>query len=167
MLARLAPQMDGYQPHLGGADDRLGLQSTAEDAAFRVFGPAVAKRVNAEWAMEGAPPASDIDKAGVIGVALDAYSGCLEDGRKQLKLKYENWQALKSSAPQRAAAARDFFVRECRQGVTLLDKLKAERVTMQEQLTREQQALRALSSIEASLPTRPQALNSVSCSQQP
>ena len=164
---RLSPQMEGYQPHFGSTDDGLGLPTTARGAAFRVFGPAVAKRINGEWAMEGVPPATDVDKAGAIGVALDVYSGCLEDGRKQLKLKYDNWEALKSSAPQRAAAAQDFFVRECRQGVTLLDKLKAESVTMQEQLTREQQALRTLSSIEATLPTKPQALNLVSCSQQP
>ena len=43
----------------------------------------------------------------------------------------------------------------------------AGRTSREEQLTREQQALRALSSIEASLPAKPQALNSISCSQQP
>jgi hypothetical protein len=160
---RLSPSMAGYQPHLGKANDMLGMPSTGGQVAFRVFGIPLARRIKAEWAVEGLPAASATDKAGVVGIALDAYFGCLDDGRKQLKIKWDNWQALKASAPRRAAATQDFFVRECQQEVDRLQKVKAERATMEGQLAREQQALRELRAKDATLPTKPQLLNQTSC----
>jgi hypothetical protein len=122
---RLLSSMPGYEPHLT-ENEVLALPSTAHDVAFRIFGPTLARQIQAEWAVDGVPAATLTDKEGVVGVALDAYFGCLEDGRKQLAIKWENWEALETSAPQRAAAARDFFVRECRQEVSLLEKLRKE-----------------------------------------
>jgi hypothetical protein len=163
---RLSPTTASYKPHLSGLN-YLQWPSTMHEAAFRIFAPDVMRQQQAEWLTDGVPKPTITEIEGVIGAALDAYSGCVEDGRKQLQIRYDNWQALSSSAPQRAAAARDFLVRECRQEVGLLDKLKAERAGIEEQLSRERELLKT-----ASAPARPpagqaQALNLAACSSQP
>jgi hypothetical protein len=78
--------MTGYEPHLT-ENEVLALPSTAEDVAFRVFTPTVAKQIQADWLLDGVPAATLRDKEGVGGIALDAYFGCLEDARKQLAIK--------------------------------------------------------------------------------
>jgi hypothetical protein len=154
-----------YAPPLGTPDDDLGWPSTATESAFRLFGPDLATKLNAGWAMQDVPAATTRDLESFLGSALDAYGGCVDDSLKQLSTKYQNWEALRSTAPQRAAAARDFLVRECRQEVGDLEKMKADRKTIEDALARDQQAL-ARASAPAPLATSPIVLNAVSCQQQ-
>ena len=159
-----AATLKDYTPPLGTPDDDLGWVSTARESAFRLFGPDLAKKLNASWAMEDVPAATIRDLESFLGSALDAYGGCVDDAVKQLATKYENYQALRSTAPQRAAAARDFLVRECRQEVSDFEKMKADRKTIEDQLARDQQALARVSA-PTPLATSPVALNAVSCQQ--
>ena len=153
-----------YAPQLGADDDYLRWPSTAGEIAFRIFGPALAKLINADWLTTGTPQATQQDFEAYLGASLDAYAGCVSDGNKQLKIKYDNWQKEQQAAPQFTAAERDFLVRECKQEVGLLDKLKAEHDTLQSQLTRAQQAL-ATATTAAPLPTKALSLNSSACAQ--
>ncbi len=162
--ARWAATSKAYRPQFGAADSYLGWPSTAAEIAFRVFGPSLANSLKATWAMGDITAATTRDLESFLGASLDAYAGCVEDGRKQLATKWDTWVKQQATAPQFAASARDFLVRECRQEVGLIDKLKAERVTIQEQLTRAQQAL-TVATAASPLATKPEALNFSSCSQ--
>jgi len=161
---RWAGTLRGYTPPLGEIDEYLRWPSTASESAFRLFGPDLANKLNAGWAMQGVPAATVRDLESFLGSALDAYDGCVEDSRKQLATKFDNWDALRSSAPQRAAAARDFLVRECRQEVSELEKMKADRATIEQELARDQQTLARVSAA-APLASSPTVLNGVSCQQ--
>lgn len=153
-----------YKPQLGTEDDYLGWPSTAGEVGFRIFGRILAKALNAEWAVQNLPQATAQDFESYLGASLDAYNGCVSDGKKQLKIKYDNWQTEQANAPKFSASERDFLVRECKQEIGLLDKLKAEHATLQTQLTQAQQALTAATS-PAALPSKAQQLNSATCSQ--
>ncbi len=155
---------EDYRPQFGKADTYLGWASTAGEVAFRIFGPALAKALDVMWAMEGVPPATTRDLESFLGASLDAYAGCLEDGRKQLATKWENWQAEQARAPQFATSARDFLVRECRQEVGLIDKLKTERAAIEAQLAKAKQAM-TVASTPPPLASRPELLNQASCTQ--
>jgi hypothetical protein len=159
-----AGTLKDYTPPLGTPDDDLGWVSTARESAFRLFGPDLAKKLNASWAMEDVPAGTIRDLESFLGSALDAYGGCVDDAAKQLATKYENYQALRSTAPQRAEAARDFLVRECRQEVSDFEKMKADRKIIEDELARDQQAL-ARASTPAPLATSPVVLNAISCQQ--
>jgi hypothetical protein len=162
--SRFAETSEDYRPQFGKADTYLSWPSTAGEVAFRIFGPALAKAFNVTWAMEGVPAATTRDLESFLGASLDAYAGCLEDGRKQLSTKWDNWQAEQSRAPQFATSARDFLVRECRQEVGLIDKLKAERVAIEAQLAKAKQAM-TVASTPPALASKPEVLNQISCSQ--
>lgn len=159
-----APSSKEYRPQFGTAGDYLQWPNTASEIAFRIFGPALAKAFNVEWAMEGVPQASTRDLESFLGASLDAYAGCLDDGRKQLATKWNNWQAEQASAPQFAASAREFLVRECRQEVGLIDTLRAERTAIEAQLARAKQAVTIATGVP-SLASKPEVLNQLSCSQ--
>jgi len=159
---RLSATTEEYKPQFGNADDYLMWAPSIYEGAFRIFAPGLLEGMNASSVMQGVPSPTITEMEGVIGAGLDAYFGCLEDGKKQLKIKYDNWQSLSSSAPQRAAAAHEFLVRECRQEFRLLDRLKAERTTFENQLAQEREALKAASAA-IPLPTQPQQLNFTAC----
>jgi hypothetical protein len=161
---RWADTSEDYRPQFGAADDFLSWPSTAAEVSFRIFGPALAKALNVTWAMEGVPPASTRDLESFLGASLDAYAGCVVDGRKQLATKWNNWQAEQASAPQFAASAREFLVRECRQEVGLIEKLRAERATIESQLARAKQTVIVATSAPA-LASKPEVMNLASCSQ--
>ena len=153
-----------YEPHFGRDADKLGWVGSASEVAMRVHAPVLAHSLDADWVFAGQPQATADDARSLIGIALDAYGGCVADGKVQLKLQYDNWESLQSSAPQRAAAAAAFFAKECRQGIDLLDKLNAEQTQMQAQLAREQAAQRtAQGAASSALPTKTQELNTASC----
>jgi len=162
--SRWAGDSKEYRPQFGTANNYLRWPSTAYEIGLRIFGPALAKSLDAAWAIQDVPQASTRDLEGFLGASLDAYTGCVEDGRKQLATKWNNWQAAQASAPQFAASARDFLVRECRQEVGLIDKLKAERAAIEAQLARAKQTVAAATTVPA-LASRPEVLNLVSCSQ--
>jgi hypothetical protein len=153
-----------YQPHFGGRTDYLRLTTSSRDIAMRLVGPQVAKAIGAERAMPNLQRPSQSEVLGLVGASLDAYFGCLEDGRKQLKTKYDSWQALKVSAPERDRQKREFLVRECTQGLSKLEEMKSARKDLQAQLARDQQSLASASF--ATLTGRPQVLNGAACTQQ-
>jgi len=160
--AKWTPTLKNYTPPLGSPTDDVGWPSTAAESAFHLFGHDLASQLKADWAMDGVPAGTVRDLESYLGAALDAYSGCVEDSAKQLKTKYDSWEGLRSTAPQRAASARDFLTRECRQEVGSLDGLKSQRAALQDQLTRDRQSLTAATASSA-LPTASQQLNSVAC----
>lgn len=162
--SRFAETSEDYRPQFGKADTFLSWPSTAEEVAFRIFGPALAKALNVLWAIEGVPGATTRDLESFLGASLDAYAGCLEDGRKQLATKWENWQAEQARAPQFATSARDFLVRECRQEVGLIDKLKAERAAIEGQLAKAKQVM-TVATTPPALASKPEVLNQISCTQ--
>ena len=153
-----------YQPPLGDSDEYLGWPSTARGVALRVFGRDLASRLNVSWAVQDLPEPTTRDLESILGSALDAYAGCVDDGVKQLAIKYRNWQDLRSAAPQRAAAAREFLVRECRQELRTRDTLKARQAELQAQLALERAAVERLQ-VAVQLPARPVVLNGESCRQ--
>ena len=155
---------EGYRPQFGSADDYLGWPSTAYEIGLRIFGPGLAKALDATWAIQDLPQASTRDLESFLGASLDAYVGCVADGRKQLATKWSNWQAEQASAPQFAASARDFLVRECRQEVGLIEKLKTERARIEADFARAKQAVFIASSAPP-LASRPEVLNMASCGQ--
>jgi hypothetical protein len=162
---RWAPTSKAYRPQIGNASDYLRWNSTALEISFRIFVPGVAKALNASWAIEGVPAATVRDLESFLGASLDAYNGCIEDAGKQLRTKWETWQKELASAPQFAKSAREFLVRECRQEVGLLDKLRAEQVALQQELARAQQALATTTNAPA-LSSKALTLNTLACGQQ-
>jgi hypothetical protein len=162
--SKWSPTADSYKPQFGTATDYLKWPSTAAGVAFRIFAPTLAEALKAGWAVREVPAPSTRDLESFLGASLDAYAGCVEDGRKQLKTKWDNWQAEQAMAPQFAASARDFLVRECRQEVGLLDKLKTDRSAFEQQLVRAQQAV-TIAATAPPLAPKPEVLNGASCSQ--
>lgn len=161
---RLSPSTEGYDPHFGNADDYLSWPSAAADAAFRLFGRDLAHDMNADWAVEGEPEPTRRDVEGFIGASMDAYFNCIADGRKLLKINYDEWQQRQSSAPQRAALIHDDLVRMCTQDLALLDKLKSEGAEWEAQLAADKRTLAALSAVTP-ISGKTQALNLSMCSQ--
>jgi hypothetical protein len=159
--SRWATGGSDYQPPLAG--EELGWQQSAREAALRLFGPALAKQLGAEEAMQGVARASQSDLEAVLGASLDAYAGCVDDSRKQLKLKLDAWEALRAAAPERAAATRDFFVRECRQQFLELGEVKKQASMVQESLDRDRTALAATTAPKSRLPSKKQNMNSSAC----
>jgi hypothetical protein len=149
---RWEPQLAAYrsafpQPHFGGRADTLDLQTTTFEAA-------------GELRAGRNPDSADI--AGYVGGALEAYGRCVEDGRKQLRTKYDSWQALSSSAPMRAQLARQQLVAACQRDVTTLDRLKAANLALRKQLENDEAAL-TQATASVALPSKAQALNTASC----
>jgi hypothetical protein len=162
--SRWSPTADSYKPQFGNTANYLRWPSTAAAVAFRIFAPALAESLKAAWAVRDVPAPSTRDLESFLGASLDAYTGCVDDGRKQLAIKWDNWQAEQAMAPQFAASARDFLVRECRQEVGLLDKLKTDRAAFEQQFARAQQAVTAAAAASP-LVSKPEVLNGASCAQ--
>ncbi len=152
-----------YDPQIKDFENAIELPSAATESAFRVFGLLDARSLGAEWLMQNASPPDRADIEGTVGSALDAYFGCLEDGKKQLGIKYRSWQDLVSSAPKQAAAEKEFLVNECHRGLSKLDQLTAEVATLRENIARDEQAL-ATATSGVPPPKGTETLNLLSCS---
>lgn len=160
------PAMPAYsRPHFGEPTDTLDLQSTAREAAQRMFRPALSKEVNLTPENDPAPP-RPTDAAGYLGGSLEAYFRCVEDGRKQLATKYESWTALRAKAPELQAMAQADMTRACQREFGLLERLKNEVKTLEEQLVRDRDALKAAEQAAAPAGGKSQVLNSAACSAQ-
>ena len=153
---------EDYQPHLGKFDDTLPLNSSAQSIAFRAFGKNLAKQIGVEQSFPSLSPVSSHDIAGLVGAALDIYSGCVEDGRKQLMTKYTAWQSLQASAPERDQKRREFFVAECQQDFKALDEIKTQSEKLSIEIAQERKTLLAADSAEQYL-AKSKALNFVVC----
>ena len=151
----------GYQPRLPNYSNTLGWPSSAGEAVFRLYGKALAHLLDLDWAVEGLDGNSR-DRETVLGAVLDAYSGCVEDARKQFARNWTTWTGLRASASARAEMAKDFLVRECRQEMQTLESVRADRDRFQQQLSAEQAALK-LASVVPPVAGRAQNLNTSSC----
>jgi hypothetical protein len=111
---RLSPATANYAPHLGDSDEKLGWGSEASQVALYLFCPEILNSIGEQWVLTGAPSLPIQDRLGLLGGALDAYFGCVDDNRRQLKIAYEAWRALESSAPSMEMQRREYFVGMCR-----------------------------------------------------
>lgn len=130
-----------YEPQLGTKDEALHWGQATRNAAFRVFGPAVAKALGADWIIAGLESSTDLDRNSVIGAGLDAYTVCVDDNKRQLALKYAAWEQEQKNAPRMAQAKRNLAVQSCREAfqhgdalLKRLPQLKQERVSLQNQI---------------------------------
>lgn len=161
------PGSPKYDPHLGLVDDTISWPSTAVDAALRVFsrtdkGRKLIAEWGGEWAMEALAAPTIEDVGGVLGGALDAYDGCLEDSRKLLAINLQEWEKQQASAPRRTELIRQDLIRMCRSDFALLEKLRQERVGFQQQLEAERKAVSSIPQ-PPPLPGSPIDLNRVAC----
>ena len=162
---RLSTNIATYDPQLGTATDVLSWPATASAVVLRVLGPGLAAQLNAEWAMQGEPPATVRDFAGVIGAALDAYTDCVKDGTRQLAVKFTAWESLQKQLESgvRERQLAQFLTRECQQETSTWDKLKAAHGSWQAEVGRLEAAKTQLASATAPLPQRAQVLNLIAC----
>lgn len=150
-------------PHVGERGDTIPLQSTASDAAFRIFGTSIATMLGVTLKSE--PKMEPQDRPGYVGGSLEAYSRCVVETRSQLNTKYDNWIALRSAAPARSAMARDQLIAACRDGVTKLEQLKASAQAATATVDRERAAL-ASASVPLPIRDKTSTLNFSACSPQ-
>jgi len=161
---RWTPAAATYLPQVGSASESIGWPSSAALMRLRHWRDALVAHMGApaEWALAELEPPTARDTQGLIGAALDAYTGCVADAAIQLKVNHEQWEQTVRSQEPRAAAERGFLVRECRQGVARRDELLAERVRFEEQLAEEERALQSRRPAPE-LPTSSIELNSARC----
>lgn len=151
------------RPLLGTRQDEITWPSEGWAVAFRLLGGIdFAREMKAEWAITDLPDSKAEDLVALLGAAFTAYEGCVDDANKQLRLKYDSFQAYAGDAPQRARAQQQFFERECRQGLADRNKLRAEREAFARDLRARQAERTALASARP-LPSRREMLNGSRC----
>lgn len=151
-----------FWPAFGNQDDMLSTIGEAREAGTylmrQVFGSKLGITGNI-----AAPSARD--QVGAMGALMDAYSGCVDDGKRQLKTNAESWAALQAASPERERRLREYFVNECRAEHQRVDNLRANETRLGEELRRVQGAMMggAGNSALQPLPTQRQALNGLRC----
>lgn len=108
---RLASKIPDYQrryptPHFESFSTTLRLQSLTGQAAERVF----------DARMDGTAP-DPKDVLGFIGGSLEVYGRCVDDGKRQLTLNYEQSRNLQVSKGDLQIRLTQQVRQECRQGV--------------------------------------------------
>lgn len=116
----------------------------------------------------GLPPVaaapSPRDLFGALGALMDAYSGCVDDGRRQLKAIADNWTALQAASPERERRVRSYQVAECRREHQQLDTLRSTESKLADDLARVQERLTQAKSATPAMPTsQRQSLNGERC----
>lgn len=147
-----------FWPPFGKADDYLEAIGEAKGAneylLRQLYGEA-----------HGLPPVSTApsprDLFGALGALMDAYSGCVDDGKRQLKTIADNWAALQAASPERERRVREYQVAECRREHRQLDALAAAESKIAEDLARVQARLAQTKVIKSAAPR--QSLNAESC----
>ena len=157
-------KLRGYEPRLPNYSNRLGWPSSASESVFRLYAKEIARVLDVAWAVEGIEGNSK-DLETVLGAALDAYSGCVGDAKKQFARNWESWTELRASASTRADSAKDFLVRECRTEMQKLDALRADRDRFVRQLADERGAAATAATIPP-IAGRVATLNTSSCAPQ-
>lgn len=110
-----------------------------------------------------APPMRD--RFGALGALMDAYAGCVEDGKRQLRTNAQAWAALQAASPQRDQRLRDYYANECRQEYQRLDALRADEAKATAELARVQGQLAGNPAAPVTpLPTQRVSLNEARCS---
>lgn len=103
------------------------------------------------------------DQFGALGAMMDAYLGCVEDGKRQLRAAADAWAALQSNVPQRELRVRDHFVAECRREFEQLETVREDARRLESELRRVRALLEAQGTPRFSLPTQRQSLNGSRC----
>ncbi|WP_374496191.1 hypothetical protein [Zoogloea sp.] len=67
------------------------------------------------------------DTLALGGAMLDSYSGCVDDARKELKMRQQTWSDLQRDNPERMRRIRDHYVQSCHAGFTQLGQIARER----------------------------------------
>jgi hypothetical protein len=139
----------GYRPELGVGDDGLGIVPTLIPL-FRTWGRGEAL--------------SDTQMTALAVGVLDAYHGCVEDGRKQLATKLEAWERTLRDKPQRDRLYREYLVQQCQREWATYEGLRRHASEIQEQCDRHRAAIAQLGSTpNAAVADRPQTLNFQPC----
>jgi len=112
-------------------------------------------------AMAIAPSSRDL--FGAFGALMDAYAGCVDDGKRQLRNIADNWTALQAASPERDRRIRDYKVAECRREHQQVDALRGSETKIAADLIRVQDRLaQAVNAKPAPLSQR-QSLNGARC----
>jgi hypothetical protein len=146
-------------PAFGEFRDTLDLQSSASDAALRLFGARLGTEVGLVVTRPLTP--QPVDRPGYIGGSLEAYDRCVTDGKSQLQTKFRNWQELQATAATRASLEKAQLAAACRTGLATLGRLQGELQAMQRQ--QQELAVSAVLPTAASLPRTAAVLNGVAC----
>lgn len=101
------------------------------------------------------------DFFGALGALMDAYSGCVEDGKRQLKAIADNWTALQATSPERERRVREYQVAECRREHRQLDALAEAEGKTAADLAKVQERLAQAKVVKSTLQRQP--LNTERC----
>ncbi len=151
-----APKVPDYkrrfpEPHFVSFSETLQLQTETIKAAIRIV-----------KAIDNGKDPDPRDIRGFIGAAVEAYTRCVDDGKRQLETSYRNAMELKAKAPAIQENVRRELVQKCRDGVSTLVRLKAEVERLKQELQHDQQLLETAGSA-AAVTGKTQMLNSVPC----
>jgi hypothetical protein len=131
----LSADLDKYAPHLGRQDDLLNWpSSSAQEASLWMWGPAVAKSLNAEWLAEGFPSTDDATERSVTNAAFDAYFDCVSDNKRQLRIAHDSWKQSIETLPMRRKAQRELLVSACKKEWAKVDELTTNKVHLADRL---------------------------------
>jgi hypothetical protein len=115
---RLESRISDYQrryptPHFESFSTVLNLQSLTYDAAIRMVGDI----------RNGRKPDPQ-DAMGFAGGSLEAYGRCVNDGKRQLTLNYEQSKSLQANSGNLQARLTQQARQECRQGIEKVDSMQ-------------------------------------------
>jgi hypothetical protein len=115
---RLESRIPDYQrryptPHFESFSTTLRLQTLTGLAARRVTD-----------ALLGGQTPDPKDVLGVIGGSLEVYGRCVDDGKRQLTLNYEQSRNLQATKGDLQARLTQQVRQECRQGVEKVDRMQ-------------------------------------------
>jgi hypothetical protein len=115
---RLESRIPDYQrryptPHFESFSTTLRLQTLTGQAARRVT----------DTLLEGEKP-DPKDVLGIIGGSLEAYGRCVDDGKRQLSLNYEQSTNLQTSKGDLQIRLTQQVRQECRQAVEKVDRMQ-------------------------------------------
>lgn len=158
--ATVGPQ---FAPPLGKYDDVLMVATESREANVWFLLQILGKKEG--LSSEAASVPSPRDLLGAMGAVLDAYEGCVQDGKRQLDTISAAWADLQSRAPQREQRVNEYFAQQCRIEHRQLGELVAQEANARAELARSQERLasRAAQSGPTGLPSTPTPLNTVAC----
>jgi len=110
---RFAPTLGkDFYPAFGKPDDHMELIGVAQLPHQKQILLEQAERLSLP--ADQRPTLTGNETLGLIGGMLDAYTGCVSDGQRELKVKLEAWTTLQRDGPERNRRIREHYVAECR-----------------------------------------------------
>jgi hypothetical protein len=131
----LSNGLDKYAPHLGHQGELLKWPSSSvQEGSLWLWGPAVAKSLNAEWLAAGFPATDEATARSVTSAVFDAYFDCVSDNKRQLRIAYDSWKQSIETLPLRRKAQRELLVSSCKKEWAKVDELTAKKMQLAEKL---------------------------------